>query len=212
MDRMNLHRMAPTTSDHPQLSVRFSNKLLNLMIINEQMASDLAVASTPRAGHVLRFHCPIRSCPEEFDPDCTYGEFVEHTLLHHSEFFAMGQNICPFGCSVGFVDALQQRQHVVFNCHSTPSTAPQWWPQTCKYPGCQQIYPREGAMRSHYMRKHGSSSYANAKSRFKDDTCQKGFADDRALYLHLIAKSGRGSHVVTIFDEFKVAGMIVYTS
>ena len=75
----------------PQGSVRFSNKLLNLNIINEQTAPDLAIAITPRPGYHLRFHCHVPSCTMVRDDTCTYGEYTEHMLLHDSELYAMSQ-------------------------------------------------------------------------------------------------------------------------
>lgn len=100
--------------------IRSSGKQLGLNTIDDQKASNLAVVANGVPGGVFRFSCPFPSCSDEFEPDCTYGRFSEHSLTHIRELFDMGINICPFGCEIGFVDALQQRHHVAFNCFSAP--------------------------------------------------------------------------------------------
>lgn len=195
--------------------VQFSGKPLTLLSIGDQTASTLAVVKHATHPGVFQFSCPVRSCSATFDDDCTYGEFAEHVFLHGVELFNMGLNPCPFGCRLGFVDPLQQRQHVVFDCNSAPG-APFPDPytvkaQVCSHPGCRSKYGTDTQMRQHYMKKHGSKVYKDDPSApNQDHVCFKGFATSYSLYLHLIAKAGTGSHVSNILAGFNVTA-ITYT-
>lgn len=122
----------------------------------------------------------------------------------------MGLNVCPFGCELGFVDPLQQRYHVAFDCYSPPAVpSPDLYEKgqpVCSQSNCRQRYAIETQMHQHYMEKHGSKGYKEDPNVSNQDyICFKGFSGSYNLYMHMIAKSGVGSHVNNIFTDFNVS-------
>jgi len=60
-------------------------------------------------------------------------------------------------------------------------------------------------MRQHHMKKCGSKVYKeDLNVPNQDHVCSKGFSNSYTLYMHMIAKSGAGSHVNNTFADFDV--------
>jgi hypothetical protein len=140
-------------TDEPfDIVLQFSGCRVNLSNINGKEASQLAAPVDDIQLHRdgFHFHCPASSCLQNFPVDCLYEQFVSHTLKHQSELLLMGINVCPFGRTSGFVDALQQRSHVVLHCPAVPNmSAPDIYekagPQVCGYRGCSAGMPLPSA-------------------------------------------------------------------
>lgn len=65
-------------------------------------------------------------------------------------------------------------------------------------------------MAQHFVKKHGKASYNNPALLHDDHSYEKGIADARSLYQHMVSKLFRGSHLCIIFSNLDVAGFITY--
>ncbi|KAH0294161.1 hypothetical protein M436DRAFT_81936 [Aureobasidium namibiae CBS 147.97] len=144
--------------------VKLSGKPLSVSTIGRQTASTLTmVTHTLRPNGLFGFTCPARSCHEAFDNGLTYEQSVEHALLHGIEMFEMGLHGCPFGCRLGFIDPLQQRHHVLFDCYFAPrAPLPDLYRDgmhLCSHPECRSKYDTDALMRQHYSKVHAPDMY-----------------------------------------------------
>jgi hypothetical protein len=126
----------------------------------------------------------------------------------------MGLTVGPFRCRCGFIDAFQQRQHLVFDCSSVPPiVSPDPFgveKQTCGFEGCESEYPDTTSMNSHFAEKHGKAAYDNPSLLHDDHTCKKGFPDARSLYEHMASKLSPHSHLDAIFNNLDVSWSVAY--
>jgi hypothetical protein len=206
-----------TTSANTSVALKFSGVPLTGPHLNKLRVDQLATfVGRDLSARGIHIRFPAESCLQDFHRDCSYKMFVSHVSEHEPELFSMGLNVCPFGRESGFLDPMQQHDHIKTCCPKVSSMAAEDAKQLkksiCPYESCPSQHVNLFGLRQHFFKVHGEAAYADRKIVHKDHVCHKGFYDKRSLYQHLIGKHSTGSHLDIMFKDFDIARFIVYTA